>query len=394
MQKGFSLITGVAKIRITGRKPERALNRLTEEDIKFKSLKRISEDTIELAIRGMNYPAAEALCRRAGFEITLLSKSGVPFFLRRFKKRYVLFFAPIISIVAAFYLSFFIWELEVTGNETVSKGEILAALEEAGVGIGTFGPGIDQEITRSLVLGDINKLSWLTVKLSGCRAQVVVRERTDRPEIIDEDMPTEVRSGKTGIIEKMNVYMGKPLVKAGDTVVLGQTIITGALDSRSSGMRYVHAMGDVYARTWYEISASIPLEYTAKKYTGRNIEKKSVILGNIRLNLYFNAGISMASYDKITVTERLEIGGFHLPVSIEKSVYREYEPILCRTDAAYAEAVLKNRLLTRLDDIKDDGEIRMTRYEISNENGVLTVTLSAECLEQIGVVSPLQIPAV
>ena len=62
----------------------------------------------------------------------------------------------------------------------------------------------------------------------------------------------------------MNVYMGKPLVKAGDTVVLGQTIITGALDSRSSGMRYVHAMGDVYARTWYEISASIPLEYTAK----------------------------------------------------------------------------------------------------------------------------------
>ena len=35
MQKGFSIITGIVRIRITGRKPERALNRLTEEDIKF-----------------------------------------------------------------------------------------------------------------------------------------------------------------------------------------------------------------------------------------------------------------------------------------------------------------------------------------------------------------------
>ena len=103
MQKGFSLITGVAKIRITGRKPERALNRLTEEDIKFKSLKRISEDTIELAIRGMNYPAAE---RFAGPGLKSPCSPNPAFrFLRRFKKIRAVF-APIISIVAAFYLSF------------------------------------------------------------------------------------------------------------------------------------------------------------------------------------------------------------------------------------------------------------------------------------------------
>lgn len=392
MQKGFSIITGIVRIRITGRKPERALNRLTEEDIKFGKLKKLSENTIELTINGMKYHAAEALCRSAGFEVTLISKSGIPFFLRRFKKRYVLFFAPIICVAAAFYLSFFIWELEVSGNETISKGEILAALEEAGVGIGTFGMGIDQEITRSLVLSDINKLSWLTVNVSGCRARVIVRERIDRPEIIDEGLPSEVRSGKTGIIEKMNVYMGKALVEAGDTVVLGQTIITGALDSRSSGTRHVHAMGDVYARTWYEISASMPLEYTAKRYTGKNIEKKSLIIGNIRLNLYFNAGISMVNYDKITTTQRMKIGGFLLPVSVEKSVYREYEEIPCMTDAAYAEAALKKRLLARLNEIIADGELRMTRYEVTKENGIFTLTLSAECLEQIGVVSPLQIP--
>ena len=58
--------------------------------------------------------------------------------------------------------------------------EILRALEQNGVGIGTFSFSLDPEGLRNRVLLEIPELSWLTVNVSGCRATVQVRERVKK----------------------------------------------------------------------------------------------------------------------------------------------------------------------------------------------------------------------
>ncbi len=135
----------------------------------------------------------------------------------------------------------------------------------------------------------------------------------------------------------------------------------------------------------------MPLEYITKSYTGDNIIKKSIIIGNLRINLYLNAGVSMRNYDKITTTERIHIGGFHFPVNLVTTEYREYEPVKSVIGKEEAEALLESRLLERLSEITGDAKLIKTQYETTVEDGVITVTLSAECLEQIGVVSPLRV---
>ncbi|NLO48353.1 MAG: sporulation protein YqfD [Clostridiales bacterium] len=389
MRRSIGLIAGSAKVKISGRRPELALNELSGDRLVFWGVRKTSDNEILLSIIGRDLKKAEAACNRASCAIIVLSKKGLPYILMRFKKRYVFYFAPVLSILIALYLSFFIWEIEITGNETVTEGEILTALEQVGVHIGTFGPKIDQEIVRSEVIALIGKLSWMTVNVYGCKAEVIVRERIDKPEIINESEPSEVRADKTGLITQINVYTGKPLVKKGDMVFSGQTLITGQLDSIGSGVRFVHAMGDVTARTWYKLSAGMPLEYITKRYTGENIERRSIMVGNIRVNLYFNAGISMVNYDKITTSERIHIGGFHLPVSLITTTYRAYEPIKAVFDTKEAEALLKSRLLKRLSDL--GAKPTVLQYETTVDNGVITVVLNAECLEQIGVVSPLRV---
>ena len=46
--------------------------------------------------------------------------------------------------------SFFVWDVEIEGNETVSDERILRALEAEGVTYGTFGLGIHPETAFSL----------------------------------------------------------------------------------------------------------------------------------------------------------------------------------------------------------------------------------------------------
>ncbi len=89
----------------------------------------------------------------AGFEIKEVKKTGVPFFLWKLRKRYILLLGMLLMFLAVWGLSLFVWELDVHGNETVSSQVILEALEELGVGIGSFGPSIKSEaISNDLLL--------------------------------------------------------------------------------------------------------------------------------------------------------------------------------------------------------------------------------------------------
>ena len=54
-------------------------------------------------------------------------------------------------------------------------------------------------------------------------------------------------------------------------------------------------------------------------------------------------------------------------------------------DAEAARTLLEERLLERLDGlVGEDGEVLRTDFTVREENGILVVTLLAECREQIG----------
>lgn len=50
----------------------------------------------------------------------------------------------------------------------------------------------------------------------------------------------------------------------GDTVTQGQLLISGAVDLDNGGLRWQHGMGRVWARTWYELTAQVPLDGAAE----------------------------------------------------------------------------------------------------------------------------------
>jgi similar to stage IV sporulation protein len=151
--------------------------------------------------------------------------------------------------VAVWAMSLFVWEIDVYGNEKITTQQILSALEEQNVGIGSFGPSIVSEAISNDLILRIPELAWIAVNVYGSRADILVRERIEKPEIPDMDAPTMVYAVKPGIIVRTSVLQGVSALKPGDTVASGDILISGIMDSISHGKRTEHAMGEIWART-------------------------------------------------------------------------------------------------------------------------------------------------
>jgi len=330
------------------------------------------------------YRTLRSLSKEGGFTVKPVLRRGVPFFLWGIRRRYVLMLGMAACLAAVWLSGLFIWQIEVTGNNTVPSDEILANLRRLGVGVGTGVFSVDRDDIQNRMLMAIPELSWITVNTYGSRANVIVREKIEKPEIYNKKVPAEVYAGKTGIITDIKVAAGTPLCKAGDTVVKGDTVISSVVDSTASGQREVRADGEVWVQTFYEMSAEIPLQYWEKQYTGRESTHTSLVLGEKRGKLYFSGGNPYSLYDKITTYEKIKLpGGSELPVTVLKETFSEYEPVLVTLSEDRAEDMLRARLLSLLCEEIGSGTILGERYEASVSDDVMRVTLYAQCVEEV-----------
>ena len=156
---------------------------------------------------------------------------------------------------------------------------------------------------------------------------------------------------------------------------------------RPTGAMILAGTGKVWARTWRELEASIPLTAQVKEYTGRErtLWSAEILWGT--LEFYGNSSISYEKYDKIAQDHTLTLFGRALPFGIRQVTCREYTLTEQEVDADAARAMLEEELLRQLDAILagSQGQVLRTDFTARQSGGLLTVTMLAECQEQIGV---------
>ena len=376
---------GYVVVRAVGVEPTRLIDRCAEKQIDFWGV--YPEDDYTLVFRTRLKHAEEIMgfSDRCCCEAEVLERRGAPVEAKKLKGRYVLWALPLIFLSLLVVSSFYIWKIEIVGNENVSKIEILNALEDSGVYIGAYSPKFTSDNIRSRVLVRVPELKWISISVFGCRAFIEVRERTEIPELVDEDEPVKIVAEQSGIIERISVLRGFSLFKKGQTAAKSETLIDGAVPSTFDDTEIVHAEGSVIARTWYEICDIMPLQYTEKAYTGKTKSRFALIIGNNRINFYSKSRICDTNCDNIISKKTLGIKGFfELPVTLvdEKAVFYE------RTDASFSEDNAKAKLEEVLSEelkakIGEDGEIISSEYTFSVVNGYAVGTLRAECKQDI-----------
>ena len=73
-----------------------------------------------------------------------------------------------------------------------------------------------------------------------------------------------------------------------------------------------------------------------------------------------------------------------MPLTVQRETCRAYTAAAAELDAQAAQALLESRLLEKLEETVGEGEIVSTGFTARQEEGMLRLTLQAECTEEIG----------
>lgn len=393
MRSVINFLRGSVCVVVSGPFPERFLNLCAQSGVGFWDLAWEGGQSLRLRVLRRDAGRAVELAERAGCTASLEGRAGLPAFLAGFRRRYALLAGLALALAAVCLLSQFILTVEVSGNETVPSAVILMELSRQGVRPGAYGPGLDLRRISQEALRRIEGLSWMSVNLHGTRAEVLVRERSPSPTPRDETTPAHVVAAADGVLEEVEVLEGQALFREGQAVLAGEIVISGAVDLKEpqyaavdAGQRLVHARGEVWAVTHRTLAACIPLEAQVKVYTGEEERRWSLSLLGRSVNFFGKASISSSGYDKMTTTHILTLpGGREMPLVLVETEYRAYETAAAPVRADAARAMLEERLLERLTAlIGAESSVLSTAFSAEEEDGMLTVTLTAQCREQIG----------
>ena len=388
MNRLLSFLTGSARVRLECASPEAFLNLCAEQGIRFRAARRVSETEVSLTTDRAGLKALRTISSAGGFTIVRVRTEGLSFLPRRLRNRWLPVAFAALCLVMLWLSSLYIWDLTVSGNDRLSEYEILAVLREHGVDVGTFRGSVDSERLAVEMLTALPQLKWFAINVHGTRAEVLVRERTEKPMVYDMDEPMMVYATRTGVVTRAVVLSGTALCSEGDVVVEGDILVTGVMESETANTRFVRALAEVYAVTEHDLTATTPLITAERIKTGAQSTRWSVEIGKISMKFYLNTRILWPKYVKIDNERDLALPtGGALPLSLRKTTIEEYilrEKTLTEDEA---KRRLEQELMTQLSR-SICGSILETGIEYRVSGGMMTAHLHATCEELISAERP------
>ena len=370
---------------------EGVLNALTDGEIAFFSPQLLDGVTLSVQIPYGQMGRARSIIEGQGGEIRLCRPWGFLPRLNRAKKRWGLLLAMSVCLLLLGISNFFVWRIEVSGNTSVTTGAVLRAMERAGAGIGSFWPSFGAERLQNQLLMELPEVQWVGVNYSSGAVKVVLREKRKMPAVIDNDTPVQIVAAGDGVVMSVTAKQGQAMVNVGDTVEKGQLLISATPMDAQGGVRNVHALGSVKGRTSYVMSVRVPTEETKKRYIGRRHLKISLILGRNRINFYPYSSIFGDTCDTITMDYRLCMQDvFSLPVRLLVQQWVDWTPVTRDADLQGACVQARDALQSQLQQkLEERGDMVTAEFASAATEGCLTVTMVAECVEELGEEMPL-----
>ena len=211
-------ILGYASISVEGYFIERFINICISKNILLWNVKRKKSSFLFTHIAIKDFKKIRKIARITRCHVKIEKKKGLPFLLNRYKKRKIFIGLLIVITFIIIGLSNFVWNIEITGNNNISKEELLTELDQYGLKTGMLKAKVKTKDVINNIRLNRNDIAWIGIKMLGTNAVVEVVEADKKPEIIDENEYCNIVSDKEGMITKINVQNGTALVKVGDIV--------------------------------------------------------------------------------------------------------------------------------------------------------------------------------
>lgn len=385
----WNYLRGYVIILVEGYFLEKFINICTHRQIYLWDVKRRKNCVMTMKVSIKGFKMIKPVSRKANCRVRILKKRGLPFIFSRYRRRKTFVLGAVFFIFTFYVLTSFIWAVEVTGNKKLETRFIVEKLASMGIKPGVLKFNINTEKVVNYMMLDIDQLSWISVTVKGTKVKVQLAERISPPELVHKDEPCNIVAARDGVIKSIIVKDGQEMVKAGDTVIKGQILISGSIKIRNEEerTRMVHAIGSVKARTWYEQEWPVVTRVTEKVRTGRTKDNLSLLIFTKRIKL-LHGEVKFENYDKVEIKKRISVGE-DVVLPFEYVIDRFYENNLVEKEIGIDEAkqiAADNAYKKASENVPESAEKVKTNLNfIQKDNGELVAKVIIECIEEIGV---------
>lgn len=382
----FNYIIGYVRIAIEGYYIERFINICRSNKITIWKLKRNKDVKLELNIAIKDVKRIAKIAKQTQCKFKIVNKKGLPFLFNKYKKRKIFFGFLIVSIIALFAFSNFIWNIEIVDEDGQNLENISQSITNAGLTIGKLKSKINSKEIINKVRLERDDIAWMGIQIKGTNAIVKFVKSTQKPDIVDEEDYCNIVSDKQGIITKISAQNGTIAANVGDIVNVGTELINGWMEGKYTGIRYVHAKGEIEAKVWYTEKVFFPYNTTERIETGNCENKYKIKFNNFEINLSKRLS-KFEIYDTINTENKFKIfSDFYLPISLVKTINKE----VIEEHKEYKQEEIKEIGIKQIQDsldtkIEDKEKIVnkiINTYE--KENGI-ELQITYEVLENIGI---------
>lgn len=358
----YMFFSGYVTLVVEGFFIERFINICMSKKIFLQDIKRENNTYLKVKILKSDFKEIRHIAKKTKCKIKIEKKSGLPFVINKYRKRKVFAVAILVIAIFIFSLTKFIWNIEVIGNENISKEEIISLAEEYGIAIGKLKSNINVEKISNDIRLKRDDLSWVGIKIKGTNAIITVKEGVEVPEIVDKNEFCNIVATKDATISKIIVQNGTARVEVGDEVKTGDLLVEGIMESQISDPRLVHAEADVYGKIYFEKEKKESFVQNEKVKTGNEEQKNEICINNFKINLYKRVS-NFENYDTICTSKKIKLfSNFYIPIEVKKITNIETKI----EQKTYSEDELKAKIEKELEE-ELEKEYKLSSYDEKNK---------------------------
>ena len=324
-------IAGYLKIQITGYSPERFLNMCSHHKIDLWNLTSCGY-AYEMNISVYDFRRLKPILRKTKTKVKIKERCGFPFFLQKYRKRQLFAAGLVICTIFLFFMTTFIWNIQIEGNHKYSEEEIRKILKQQEVYVGQMKNHIHCDDISAYLRKNYTDVIWVSASVEGISLKIQVKENTDRTfnrksEVYE--VPSDIVADKDGIITDIITRQGIPLVHIGDIVQRGDSLVSGNIPIYNDAKeiidyQYVAADADIHAQTEAPYEEQLNSEHNVLKESGKKKWGIWLDTGKKRCYFGFSHPAGHAYYKILEKEKQISIGSqWNLPVSFGVLEYRE-----------------------------------------------------------------------
>lgn len=390
--KLMSLLKGYVVIRLKSANYEKILNLLQRKGIRMWDIEK-NEQGIRFKMSYEDYVKYEEIIKETKLET--VNKKGFALKLGKLKVRKGFVAGLFILLISLYVLSSLVWNVQVIGTNNATAVNIVKILKENNITMPVSHSSLKPKKIETMLYNNFDKFKFVEVYIEGSKLIIFVKEKEPEKAEIKSNEPSSIISNKNAIINKVIAKSGQPVVKEGDVVYEGQTLVMGMVKSKTSEeFMMVPSEGTIYGKTYYNFEMK---ENKLQDFEIATNKSKNVYFLQISGNSIKIVGDKdpFKNYNYREITVKIPIISKLTDIALIKGTY--YEQIIKTVEIDVNTA--KNKMQVNLyDDLvkrcSDDAKVLNSSLNFSEDDNYYYLRAQIEVIEDIGEKVRLTMPEV